>query len=303
MTEGALVERLDQTVDAILTSGDATPALADQELAPLARVAAILRHYPNTAFKARLRAGLAFTTITPFIRVSESGLVDFLAGVFGAVETNRMSVSAGGVRRDVRVGNSMLLIEEAGAGDVVPLMPVEFHVYVEDVDAAFQRALAAGATSLGGPAERPYGERAGFVRDRFGNHWFIATYSGTSYIPEGLRTVTPFVHVKATSRYIEFLKQAFEAVEEGRHEIGGVVRYARLRIGNAAIELGEAESAAESMPGTFYLLARDADVMYQRAVAAGARPLSPAMSGQQHWDPVGSVEDATGNQWFIARRV
>ena len=96
MTEGALVDRLDHTVDVILKRGDATAALTDQELAPLARLAADLRHYPSPEFKSRLRANLerrttmasaivstrareGFTTITPYLRVREAGLLDFLA--------------------------------------------------------------------------------------------------------------------------------------------------------------------------------------------------------------------------------
>ena len=72
-------------------------------------------------------------------------------------------------------------------------------VYVEDVDAAFDRALAAGGASLGVPEDRPYGERSGFIKDEFGNHWYISTHLGRSPIPEGLRTATPFVHAPAPS--------------------------------------------------------------------------------------------------------
>jgi PhnB protein len=179
--------------------------------------------------------------------------------------------------------------------------PAELHVYVEDVDAAFQRALAAGATSLGEPADRPYGERAGFVRDAFGNHWFIATHLGGSYLPEGLRTVTPFVHAEGTEQYIGFLKRAFGAVEESRHATpeGGVM-YAVLRIGNAAIELGEAKGPVASMPSGFYLYVGDADAFYRQALAAGAKSLSPP-TDQWYGDRVAAVEDSMGNHWFIAR--
>jgi PhnB protein len=316
--EGALIDRLDHTVDVILTRGDATAALTDQELAPLARVAADLRHYPGPEFKARLRANLerkttmpsaivatqvreGFTTITPYLRVREAGLLDFLTRVFGAVETRSTEGSAGGVHREVRIGNSMIMIGEGGPQRVVPFRPAEFHVYVEDVDTAFQRALAAGATSLGDPAVRPYGERAGFVRDAFGNHWFIATHLGGSYLPEGLRTVTPFLHVEAAAQYIEFLKRAFGAVQEGRHAAsGGRVMYAQVRIGDAAIELGEAEGPAASMPGGFYLYVGDADALYEQALAAGAKSLSPP-ADQRYGDRVAAVEDSIGNHWFIAR--
>jgi uncharacterized glyoxalase superfamily protein PhnB len=195
----------------------------------------------------------------------------------------------------------MIMIGEGGPERVVPFRPAEFHVYVEDVDAAFQRALAAGATSLGEPADRPYGERAGFVRDPFGNHWFIATHLGGSYLPEGLRTVTPFLHAEAAARYIGFLKQAFGAVEEGRHEAPeGRVMYARLRIGDAAIELGHAEGPVASMPSDFYLYVGDADALYEQALAAGAKSLSPP-TDQVYGDRLAAVEDRVGNHWFIAR--
>jgi PhnB protein len=319
VTEGALTDRLNQTIDALLKRGDATAALKDQELAPLARVAADLRHCPGPTFKARLRANLerrttmssaivtaevreGFTTITPYVTVRGAGLPDFLARVFGAVETSSSTQgSGGGVHREVRIGNSMIMIGETGPEGAVPSRPAELHVYVEDVDAAFQRALAAGATSLGEPADRPYGERAGFVRDAFGNHWFIATHRGGSYVPEGLRTVTPFLHVEEAARYIAFLEQAFGAVEEGRHAAPeGRVMYARLRIGNAAIELGEAEGPAASMPSGFYLYVGDADALYGQALAAGATSLWPP-TDQSYGDRVAAVEDSMGNQWFIAR--
>jgi PhnB protein len=277
-----------------------------------------LRHYPSPDFKAQLRANLerrtimssaivatqireGFTTVTPYVTVRGAGLLDFVTRVFNAVETHSAQGSAGGVHREVRIGNSMIMIGEVGPENAVPLKPAEFHVYVEDVDAAFQRALAAGATSLGQPADRPYGERAGFVRDAFGNHWFIATHLGGSYVPDELRTVTPFLHVGAAAEYIGFLKQAFGAVEEGRHDAPeGRVIYARLRIGNAAIELGEAEASAASMPSGFYLYVDDADALYERALMAGAKSLWPP-ADQSYGDRVAAVEDAKGNQWFIAR--
>jgi hypothetical protein len=57
--------------------------------------------------------------------------------------------------------------------------------------------------------------------------WFIATHLGGSSVPEGLRSVTPFVHAKAAAQYIEFLKRAFGAVEEARHDTpDGRVMYA-----------------------------------------------------------------------------
>ena len=314
----ALIDRLDHAIDLVLARRDATAALKDPELAPLAVLAAELRHVPSTAFRDRLRAHLTrrmtmttlalettniragFTTVTPYIRVREAGLLDFLTAVFDAKETSSNRGSAGGVHREVLVGDSMLMIGEGGAEGGLPFSPAAFHVYVPDADAAFQRALAAGGTSIGDPEDRPYGERAGFIKDAFGNHWYIATAFGASYVPEGRRTVTPFIHPSGVPAYIDFLKRALGAEEEFRHEVGGVVMHARLLIGNSAIEMGDTQGASETMRTGFYLYVADADALYGQAVAAGATPLSPP-SDQSYGDRVGSVMDSQGITWFIAR--
>jgi len=317
MAERALTDRLDEIVDIILAHGDATGALSDPALAPLARVAADLRDCPSPAFKPRLRAHLegrttmtgistttavreGFTTVTPYIRVGEAGLVDFLVQVFDAQEAFSGRGSGGGMHREVRIGDSMLMIGEggAGAGGVMPVRPVAFHVFVTDVDATFERAIAAGAMSLGEPADRHYGERAGFVSDPFGNRWYIATPLGPQSLATTLRTVTPVLHLSGTDEYLEFLKRALGAVEEMRAaDPSGAPRYGRVRVGDSAIELGE----GDPMPGSFMLYVADPDTMYTQAIAAGAASIMPL--SDQPYGRVGGVQDAVGNQWFFSRPV
>lgn len=306
----ALLDRLDRTIDALVNRGDATAALADPELAPLARIAADLRFYPDAGFKARLRARLertarmsttttapvreGFTTVTPYLIVADDRLVTFLGRVFGASETFSARGSAGGMHRELRLGTSMLMVGElAGA----PPKPMEFHVYVDDVDATYRKALAAGATSLGEPADRPYGERSGFVRDPLGNQWYIARALSGPPVPPRVRSVTPFLHPPDTLHYIDFLQRAFGAVEEFRDEKEGRVLFALLRVGTAALELGEPGMPA--MPGHFYLQAGDVDTAHERAVAAGAKVISAPGSAPEGGRR-STVEDPMGNQWFIA---
>jgi uncharacterized glyoxalase superfamily protein PhnB len=313
----ALIERLDRTIDLILGGGDATPALGDAELSPLAVVAGELRWYPGAAFKARLRANLerrttmpmvlekvnvreGFTTLTPYIRVREAGLLDFLTAAFGAVQTSATPTGPSSVHREVKVGDSMLMIGEGGAEGVVPFSPAAFHIYVPDADAAYQRAIAAGGKSLGAPEDRPYGERSGYVEDRFGNHWYIATHFGPTPVPQGHRAVTPFLHPRGVPGYIDFLKRAFSAVEEFRHEAGGIVMHARIAIGDGAVEMGDTQGRSEPMPTAFYLYVADCDGLYDQAVAAGATPLSPP-ADQSYGDRVGAVRDSNGITWYIAK--
>jgi PhnB protein len=321
MADEALVDRLDRTIDDLLARRDATSALRDPELAPLAVLAAELRHAPSDAFRARLRAHLTrrttmtttpvlettstpkgFTTVTPYVRVREVGLLDFLSTVFDATQTftnPNSSFAGGGVHREVRLGDSMLMIGEGGVEGRFPFSPAAFHVYVPDVDAAFERAIKAGATSMGDPADRPYGERSGFVRDSFGNHWYVATAFGPSFLPQDRRTVTPFIHPRGVPAYIDFLSRAFSAEVEMRVEHEGIVRHARLTIGTGAIEMGDTEGVAEPMPTAFYLYVPDVDALYAQAVSAGATPLSPP-ADQSYGDRMGSVVDSQGITWFIA---
>ena len=325
MAERALTDRLDETIDAILARGDATAALRDPELAPLARVAADLRHYPSPDFKARLRAQLqrratmttvltetgireGFTTVTPYIRVSEMGLVDFLAQVFDAEETFSGRGGGGGMHREVRIGDSMLMIGEGAdaGGGVMPVRPMAFHVFVKDADVTFRHAIAAGATSLGEPADRHYGERAGFVRDPFGNHWYIATHTADPAIghrPEGLRAITPYLHPRGAQSLIEFFRAAFDAEETFRHQSpDGVIHHAKVRIGDSMIEMREAHGEWQPLPAAIYLYVDDCDLRYEQALRAGGTSLAPP-TDQPYGDRMAYVQDPGGNIWYIASRM
>jgi uncharacterized glyoxalase superfamily protein PhnB len=55
-------------------------------------------------------------------------------------------------------------------------MPAMLYLYVEDVDATYQRALQAGATSVSEPKDQFYGDRSGAVQDSSGNQWWIGTH-------------------------------------------------------------------------------------------------------------------------------
>jgi PhnB protein len=313
MADQLLPDRLDEVIDALVARGDASAALRDPDLAPLARVAADLRHYPNRDFTARLRARLeqrstmttatlapgvreGFTTVTPYIWVPDRGLADFLIRTFDAVETSVADVPGHGIHRELRIGSSMVMIGETGQPDV-PARSQAFHVFVDDADATYARALAAGAMSLGEPEDRHYGERAGFVADAYGNHWYIATALGPQSLGHHLRTVTPYLHAHDVDGYMKFLTRAFGAVEETRAEQpGGIIPYARMRFGDAAVEFG----THPPMPGAYFLYVADPDAVYEQALAAGAKSLS-APADRPGGVRIGFVEDPLGNHWYIAR--
>lgn len=104
-------------------------------------------------------------------------MIEFLKKVFEAEELNKGTNQHGFITHaEVRIGNTM--IELSHANDRYPPRTNTLHVFVGDTDDCYTRALEAGATSLYEPADMPYGERSGGVEDPFGNHWYIATFTG-----------------------------------------------------------------------------------------------------------------------------
>lgn len=103
-------------------------------------------------------------------------LIDFLIQAFEAEETERMSRPDGAVMHaEVRIGDSTIMMGEPMGGDW-KAMPCALYLYIEDVDAAYHRAVAAGATSVMEPADQFYGDRNATVRDASGNMWCIAAH-------------------------------------------------------------------------------------------------------------------------------
>jgi len=109
-------------------------------------------------------------TVTPRIVVPDpENLIKFLSAVFHAQGDFRMAVPS-----EIRIGDSIVMV--SGGDGLRDPMPAFLYVYVDDSDAAYRRALLAGATSLEEPADIPYGDRRAMVRDRWGNTWQIATH-------------------------------------------------------------------------------------------------------------------------------
>ena len=247
-----------------------------------------------------------FRTITPFIIHEKApDLVDFMKSAFGAEELKRNTAGeAYGFYSEVRIGDSVIMIG-GGTAAVRGNLPGALHVYVEDCDAAYRRALEAGAVTLmgamGEPADRPYGERSAFIEDAFGNYWYIATRLASAPPPEpGPGSVLAHVHPAGARKYIDFLKRAFGAEEMAVVEHAGRVMYAAVRIGDAVLEMGEPVDRTGIPSNGFFLFVEDVEAAYARAIEAGATAIRPAQD-----IPYGLrsaiVKDPEGYLWWPAR--
>jgi PhnB protein len=117
-----------------------------------------------------------YQSITPSICVDGAQkLIDFLKNVFGAKERMRMEGPGGKIMHaEFNIGDSTIMVADTMPG--CPARSNSLYVYVEDVDAAYKRALQAGGTSDREPQNMFYGDRSAGVTDAFGNFWGIATH-------------------------------------------------------------------------------------------------------------------------------
>jgi PhnB protein len=113
--------------------------------------------------------------VRPFI-YGRLDLLDFVLKVFGATELERNKVG-GGFHVQAKIGDSVVVLS-AMEPPYAEATRASIYVYVENVDAAYERAIAAGGSSLGIPSDRPFQERTASVKDAFGNIWYLATYTG-----------------------------------------------------------------------------------------------------------------------------
>ncbi len=304
-------------------------------------IAGDLHGMPDPNFRSQLKAELVpqmenpmttmtaekvtteFPSIRPYLLAPDAdGLIAFVQETLNAELLGRYPDAEGRVMHAaLRVGDSLIEMGEP-AGDY-KARPMALHIYLDDVDGAYNRALAAGATSTHPLTDQAYGDREGGVKDRWGNVWYFATHQenvteeelqrrfagtgsktrkepGVGPRPEGYHTVTPFVHARGARNLITFLENAFGAKVEHVTEMPGrEVAHAGVRIGDSLIELGEAHGESQPMAAAIHLYVSDTDAAYARAIRAGARSVS-APEDKPYGERSAHVIDPFDNQWFIA---
>jgi PhnB protein len=125
-----------------------------------------------------------YPQVIPYLAVDDANsAIEFYGNVLGARERMRMGAPGGKVgHAELEVGDSLVMLadEFPDMGAVSPKTvggtPVTIMVYVDDVDAAFKRALQAGAKELRPLENQFYGDRTAQFEDPFGHRWNIATH-------------------------------------------------------------------------------------------------------------------------------
>ncbi len=127
-----------------------------------------------------------FNGVTPYLGIKHAAeAIEFYKQAFGAVESMRLEMPDGRVgHAELRIGGSAIML--GSPCEQTPMdspdthkTSVGLHLYVEDVDSSFARAIAAGATAVSAVQDQFYGDRSGSLRDPFGHVWFLASRKET----------------------------------------------------------------------------------------------------------------------------
>jgi len=123
-----------------------------------------------------------YTTVTPSITVKDAPkVIEFYKKAFGATERARMPGPDGKIMHaEIQVGTSIIMMNDEVMGsrsaETIGGAPVSFYVYVENIDAAFKTAIAAGCKEIMPATDMFWGDRMGALQDPFGLRWTIASH-------------------------------------------------------------------------------------------------------------------------------
>jgi len=336
MPKHSMIEQLDKGVQALLTSPDTTPQV-DSSLAPLLQIAARLRDLPREEFKARLKRDLQqgrtadSQGVTPYLTFRDaSRAIEFYKRVFGAVEHFRLTEPNGKLAHaEIAIGGSVLKLadEYPDYGSRSPESyggsPIRLHISVADADAVVAEAVKAGAKIIRPVEDQFYGDRTGLIQDPFGYSWVMSTHKEdlsreelqrrfhemlsqsaaakrkVNPVPEGFRTVTPYLVVKEAEDLIAFVKDTFGAQERFRSigPAGGI--HCEVKIGDSIMMIGGGGKwRGTPMPTALHVYVPNADEAYEGALRAGAVSMYEP-TDQPYGDREGGVRDRSGNLWYI----
>lgn len=123
-----------------------------------------------------------YHSLTPYMGIDKAGeAIEFYKKAFGATQVMRLDMPDGRVgHAELRIGDSSLMLgtpcDQMALRNPDEHTSIGLHLYVEDVDAQFQRAVDAGATVVSEPKDQFYGDRSASVKDPFGHLWFLVTH-------------------------------------------------------------------------------------------------------------------------------
>jgi PhnB protein len=128
----------------------------------------------------------AYSSVSPYLVVEGAQrVIDFMKAAFGAIELRRYDMPDGSIMHaEVRIDDTVIMLGDGGKA--FPPFASLIHIYVDDVDRVYARAIAAGGTPVEEPKTRKGDpDKRGSVKDPCGNTWTIATQLPGSQVQPG----------------------------------------------------------------------------------------------------------------------
>lgn len=124
-----------------------------------------------------------YRSVTPYLSVKNAAeALDWYARALGATELFRFEDRGKVAHAEMKIGDSIVMLSDEWpeGGHVSPQTlggtPIGLHIYVEDVDSAFSRAIEAGGKEERAVQDQFYGDRTGTLLDPYGHRWSLATH-------------------------------------------------------------------------------------------------------------------------------
>ena len=282
----------------------------------------------STAAKQIESTSQAATSLSPYLSYRDAAAaIHFYKQAFGATELMRLAEPGGKIgHAELQIGSVILMLADeypdygAISAETLGGSPIKLHLYVPNVDQFVERAVAAGA-SLSRPIEdHGYGDRGGQIKDPFGYTWIVATHQQDvpvsemqkqfddflsanepkKFKREGFHTVIPYLTVQPAVELVDFVKQAFGAVESFRTTGSAGGLHCEVKIGDSMVMIGGGPGF-ETRPTSMHLYVSDTDEVYSRAIAAGATSLIEP-SDIEYGERFAAVRDIGGNEWYIEKQ-
>lgn len=276
-----------------------------------------------------------YHTATAYLAYKDAdAAIQFYRKAFGAKLRLRLAEPSGRIgHAEIVIGDSVIMLSDEFpdfdvlSAETLGRSPVKMDLRVDDVDALAARAVAAGAKVVRPVEDQFYGYRSGQFADPFGYIWIISTRKEVVSaeemqrrldeimkpsarpaaegrpVPEGYRTITPYLVAQNAPALVDFVTATFGAKENYRSTGSAGGMHADLSLGDSKMMIGGGGAGygwkGESKLGAFHVYVRDCDATYKRALAAGGTSLDEP-ADQSYGERSASVRDAEGNQWYIA---
>jgi len=259
--------------------------------------------------------------------------IAWLARTFGFTEHYRYGEPDGQVSgAQMHLGNAWIMLRKIRPGEAAPAQlgygTQSLTVFLDDVDAHFQRAKFAGARIVEELHETMYGERQYGVEDFAGHHWLFSKHArdvspdqwGATVFQPAIMTpqISPMLAVADGDAAIEFYEAAFDAtvlwrLEGGGHVVAGLsVHGAQFFLAHEAPAYGTRGPAAAGFTTVrIELFVNDPVALHRQALAAGAVERSPVIEHEYSMNgplPIkrllqGALLDPFGHMWLIGKIV